>query len=276
MQQQSINNLWHLWSHAERDSQGSMLVTGTGFHGPERAQVKALTETLGAVYSGELVRGSTTVLVVPDSWSSGAELSEKCRKVVIWLECMHACRKDAQQRRCRIPSTMSRQAEQWGTPPIVRKQWLLDSAAAGKPLPYSAFLVLTADHQPEPSASDQRCGRVSCSSKLTSCHAAEPAVSTARARSCSSPPRTSAPVEPSVAAPPSTAAIRKTDAACDAVRTEPAERLGARDADAADEWPSEPEQRRAAITAPSASAFGLDDLQPLYSPGARLTMIAMS
>ena len=64
--------------------QGSMLITGTGFYGSERLQIKALTEMLAARYSGELVRGSTTVLVVPDSWSAAKdqELSEKFRKVL--------------------------------------------------------------------------------------------------------------------------------------------------------------------------------------------------
>ena len=58
-----------------------MLVTGTGFYGTQRSEIKALTEQLGVEYSGDLVRGSTAVLVVPDTWSVGTELSEKCRKV---------------------------------------------------------------------------------------------------------------------------------------------------------------------------------------------------
>jgi hypothetical protein len=58
-----------------------MLITGTGFFGTDRAELKALTKQLGAHYSGELVRGATTVLVVPDSWLSEGEISDKCRKV---------------------------------------------------------------------------------------------------------------------------------------------------------------------------------------------------
>ena len=69
--------------------EGGMLVTGTGFYGPERTQIKALTGMLGARYSGELVRGSTAVLVVPDTWPSGAEPSEKYRKVAARLQTTH-------------------------------------------------------------------------------------------------------------------------------------------------------------------------------------------
>ncbi len=163
------------------------------------------------------------------------------------------------------------QAALWRTP-IVRKRWLVDSAAAGKPLPYDAFLTLTADHQPEQSASDQRCGRVSCSSKLTSGHAAEPSVNTARARGCKSPPQTSASVEPWALAHPGATAVRSTSVTCETVHTKPAEQQGAHDAEAAS-WPPEPELRRAAITASDAHAFGLDDLQPLHSPGASLCAV---
>ena len=71
----------HCCLHARLPPLHSMLITGTGFFGADRTEIKALTDQLGAQYSGELVRGATTVLIVPDSWLSEGELSEKCRKV---------------------------------------------------------------------------------------------------------------------------------------------------------------------------------------------------
>ena len=157
------------------------------------------------------------------------------------------------------------QAVLWGQPPVVRKKWLLDSAAAGRPLPYDAFLFLVADQKPEPSVSDRRCGRVSCSSKLTSCRAAEPEVSTARAQSCSSPQHVATSADRSGLALRSASVARDKVAAGTCVRTEAVQRKDAEPARS----PPEPERRRAAADPAAADAFGLDDLQPLYSPGAK-------
>ncbi|PRW20191.1 hypothetical protein C2E21_9173 [Chlorella sorokiniana] len=86
------------------------VVTGTGFYAGERAAVRELARLAGLQYSGDLVQGRTTHLVVAPSAGGGAA-SRKLHK-----------------------------AAEWGIP-VLRLQWLLDSVAAGAVLPAGPYLV---------------------------------------------------------------------------------------------------------------------------------------
>lgn len=86
------------------------LVTGTGFYGSERAAVRELARLAGVQYSGDLVQGRTTHLVLAPSADGGAA-SRKLQK-----------------------------AAEWGIPAL-RLQWLLDSVAAGALQPAGPYLI---------------------------------------------------------------------------------------------------------------------------------------
>ena len=76
-----------------------------GYFGAQRQRVKQLAKALGLRYSGELVFGDTTVLVVADcSSSSQAEL---------------------------LTGLKARTAALWGNVAIVSHRWLEDSAQQG-------------------------------------------------------------------------------------------------------------------------------------------------
>ena len=84
------------------------VVTGTGFYGGERAAVRELARLAGVQYSGDMVQGHTTHLVLAPG---AATASRKLQK-----------------------------AAEWGIPAL-RLQWLLDSVAAGKVQPAGPYLI---------------------------------------------------------------------------------------------------------------------------------------
>ena len=93
------------------------VITGTGFWGPERAAIRELAGLAGLSYSGDLVRGATTHLVLAPQ--AGAAASRKLHK-----------------------------AAEWGVP-VVRLGWLVDSIAAGQLQPVQPYLL---DIEDEPAA----------------------------------------------------------------------------------------------------------------------------
>jgi hypothetical protein len=90
-----------------------LVITGTGFYGPERAAVRELSNLCGLTYSGDLVNGLTTHLVLAAAAAGGAAPG--------------AGRKAGK-------------AADWGIP-IVRLAWLLDSIAAQRPQPVEPYLL---------------------------------------------------------------------------------------------------------------------------------------
>lgn len=90
----------------------SLVVTGSGFFGGSRAAMRELTRLAGITYSGDLVHGYTThVVVAPAQHAQRAGSSRKLAK-----------------------------AAQWGVP-CLRLAWLLDSIRAGSAQPQQPYLL---------------------------------------------------------------------------------------------------------------------------------------
>lgn len=84
------------------------VVTGTGFYGGERAAVRELARLAGLQYSGDLVQGRTTHLVLAPGAGTASRKLQK--------------------------------AAEWGIPAL-RLQWLLDSVVASKVQPAGPYLI---------------------------------------------------------------------------------------------------------------------------------------
>ncbi|KAG7671295.1 hypothetical protein Ndes2526B_g02219 [Nannochloris sp. 'desiccata'] len=93
-------------------------LTGTGFSGSSRANLRSLCSKAGIIYCGDLINGWTTHLVVHDNIFNAESMRSKKIQV----------------------------AAKWGVP-IVRLQWLLDSIHQGEPLCIDPYLVkISAKH----------------------------------------------------------------------------------------------------------------------------------
>ena len=103
------------------------IVTGTGFYGAERAAIRELAALAGATYSGDLVRGHTTHLVLASAAAAGT--SRKVHK-----------------------------AAEWGLA-VVRLQWLLDSITAGQLQPVARYLLDYGETPPQPAGGQQQAWR---------------------------------------------------------------------------------------------------------------------
>jgi hypothetical protein len=89
----------------------SLTITGTGFAGSARSDIRSLCSLVGVAYRGDLVKDSTTHLVAAESCSGSNSNNSKIAK-----------------------------AREWGIP-VVTVQWLLDSVEEGEPLPCEAYLL---------------------------------------------------------------------------------------------------------------------------------------
>ena len=87
-----------------------------GYFGAWRERVKQLAKALDLEYSGELVSGVTTILVVAESQS------ESCAELLL--------------------GPKARTAMQWGDIDIVRHQWLEDSAQHGALCDLEAYTLV--------------------------------------------------------------------------------------------------------------------------------------
>jgi hypothetical protein len=100
-----------------------LVVTGTGFYGPERAAIRELSHLCGLSYSGDLVNGLTTHLVLAAAGGAAPGAGRKAGK-----------------------------AADWGIP-TVRLAWLLDSIAAQRPQQVDPYLLA---HQAKGPAGEQQ------------------------------------------------------------------------------------------------------------------------
>ena len=163
------------------------------------------------------------------------------------------------------------QAIHWGSPPVVRRQWLLDSASAGSALPYDAYMVIAAHEaaNEEPNlSSGQHCGPVSCSTNPMLLDT-EPELITARVCRCSPAGPDSALASARHATPTPVAPHAQNQPAADGVVSGNVVNNKQDSRSAKAQSSLEPERRRAVAHSAAADAFGLDDLQPLHSPGAQ-------
>lgn len=101
-------------------------VTGTGFYGEDRAGIRVLAHLGGITYSGDLIHGTTTHLVLAPGGIAAAGAGELTRKVA--------------------------KAAEWGIP-CLRFAWLPDSILAGRLQPTEPYLVPSQPHpQQQPGA----------------------------------------------------------------------------------------------------------------------------
>jgi twin BRCT domain len=89
-----------------------IIVTGSGFSGSSRANLRLMCSKTGIKYCGDLISGWSTHLVVNDFTFNAASLS----------------------------TNKMRAAAKWGVP-ILRLQWLLDSIQQGEPLCENPYLL---------------------------------------------------------------------------------------------------------------------------------------
>jgi hypothetical protein len=98
-------------------------LTGTGFAGSSRANLRLLCSKTRIKYCGDLIYGWTTHLVVNDNFFNAESTSSKKMQV----------------------------AAKWGVP-IVRLEWLLDSIYQGEPLSIDPYLVNVSSKHTTPAA----------------------------------------------------------------------------------------------------------------------------
>ncbi|KAL4420787.1 hypothetical protein ABPG75_010443 [Micractinium tetrahymenae] len=123
----------------------SLVVTGSGFSGASRLAVRELAALAGFEYSGDLVRGHTTHLVLLRGAPTPAASATAT-----------AAAPPPQAGAC---STKRDCARRWGIP-CVRLAWLLDSCEAGSALPVQPYLVPASGKQQAAAAEPQGQRRV--------------------------------------------------------------------------------------------------------------------